>query len=96
VIEPDDVTVELRLVAKPDSKLKAFADVTVNLGEVGEFTTFGWSVLGDPIRVVPPARKGEQRFFDVVAMTGKLKTIVYTLIGNAYKAELRKRSEVSK
>lgn len=28
----DSVTVELRLSAKPDSKVKAFADVTIPLG----------------------------------------------------------------
>jgi hypothetical protein len=34
---------------------------------------------------VPPARKGKQQYFDTVLLSGKVKTLVYTLIGMAYK-----------
>jgi hypothetical protein len=84
MVSEQDITIELRL-AKPDAKLKAFADVTLTLGESGTMTIAGFSVIGDPPRVVPPARKGEQRYFEVVLLTGKLKTLVYTLIGVAYR-----------
>jgi hypothetical protein len=67
--------------------------VTVSLDESGEFAMFGWSVIGDPPRVVPPARKGDKRFFDVLTLSGKLKTLVYTLIGMAYKAALEKTAK---
>ncbi|MGD0443161.1 MAG: hypothetical protein ABSA39_04410 [Edaphobacter sp.] len=83
----EDITVELRL-AKPDSNVRAFADVTLSLGENGSVSMFGFSVLGDPPRVVPPARKGDKRFFDIVLLNGKVKTLVYTKIGMSYKAAL--------
>lgn len=90
MIQASDVTVELRLVNKADSQLRAFADVTVSLAESGEFTMFSWSVIGDPPRVVPPARKGDKRYFDVLTLSGKLKTLIYTAILTAYKAALEK------
>lgn len=93
MIQASDVTVELRLAAKADSQLRAFADVTVSLAESGELTMFGWSVVGDPPRVVPPARKGDKRFFDALTLSGKVKTLVYTLIGMAYKAALEKKAK---
>ena len=37
----ESVTVELRLSTKPDSKVKAFADVTIPLGDDGTITVLG-------------------------------------------------------
>jgi len=79
-MNPDSITVELRLAAKSNPKLKAFADVTLALGELGLLKLCGFSVMqmvdGDPPRIVPPARKGEQRYFDVVLLIGKIRKIV--------------------
>ncbi len=95
MIEAKDVTVELRFSNKP-GRLKAFADVTVALGDAGEFIMFGWSVMGDPIQVVPPARQGKSKYFDIVLLSGKLKTIVYTKIGLTYNEALKNaRKEVA-
>jgi len=88
MITAEDVTIDLRL-AKADSKVKAFADVTLALGESGNISMTGFSVIGAGPRVVPPARKGDQRYFDVVLLTGAVKTLVYNLIGTAYRNALK-------
>jgi DNA-binding cell septation regulator SpoVG len=74
-----NVSVELRLSAKTDSKVKAFADVTIPLGTDGLVKVSGFSVIqrgSDQPRIVPPARKGEFRYFDTVALIGKIRSIV--------------------
>jgi DNA-binding cell septation regulator SpoVG len=74
-----DISVELRLSTKTDTKVKAFADVTIPLGSDGLVKVSGFSVIqrnSDPPRVVPPARKGEFRYFDTVALIGKIRSIV--------------------
>jgi len=84
MLQAEDITVELRL-AKPGEATRAFADVTLALGESGTISVFGFSLIGEPPRVVPPARKGKQQYFDSVLLSGKVKTLVYTLIGMAYR-----------
>jgi hypothetical protein len=84
MLQAEDITVEVRL-AKPGGTTRAFADVTFALGESGTMSVYGFSLIGEPPRVVPPARKGKQQYFDTVLLSGKLKTLVYTLIGMAYK-----------
>ena len=88
----EDITIELRL-NKPESKVKAFADVTLTLKDWGTLTLYGFSVIGDPPRVLPPARQKDQRFYEFLALTGKLKSLVYTQIGMAYKAALEKAAK---
>jgi DNA-binding cell septation regulator SpoVG len=77
----DAITVELRLAANPNSpKVKAFADVTLPLDDLGILKLCGFSVVhgAENIlpRVVPPARKGEQRYFDIVFLIGKIRQVV--------------------
>jgi hypothetical protein len=84
MLQAEDITVEVRL-AKPNGTVKAFADLTLALGECGTISLYGFSVIGAPPRVVPPARRGKQQYFDTVLLSGKVKTLVYTLIGMAYK-----------
>lgn len=92
MITSDDITIELRS-APPNGKTKAFADVTLSLGECGVISISGFSLVGSGPRVVPPARKGDQRYFDVVLLTGKVKTLVYTLIGMEYRSALEKSAK---
>jgi DNA-binding cell septation regulator SpoVG len=75
----DSVTVELRMSAKTESNVKAFADVTISLGDDGIVALLGCSVLeidGRPQRILMPARKGKQTWFDIVELTGKIRSIV--------------------
>jgi hypothetical protein len=63
------ITVELRRVDDGDSALKAYADVTIALVRDGLIRINGFSVLhpaNKPPWVSPPARKGKQRYFDIV------------------------------
>jgi DNA-binding cell septation regulator SpoVG len=73
-----NISVEVRLSAKTDSKVKAFADVTIPLGSDGLVKISGFSVIQRDLelRVVPPARKGEFRYFDTVALIGKIRSHV--------------------
>jgi hypothetical protein len=74
-----NIAVDLRLSGKADSKVKAFADVTIPLGSDGLVKISGFSVIqtdSEPPRVVPPARKGQFRYFDTVALIGQIRHIV--------------------
>jgi len=94
-MKSDSVTVDLRLSGKPDSKVKAFADVTVPLGDDGTITMLGFSVLesdGRPARVLAPARKGKQTWFNIVELTGRVRSLVEEAVLKEYerhKSELR-------
>ena len=86
-MKSDSVTVELRLSAKADSKVKAFADVTIPLGDDGTVTVLGFSVLdggGHPARVMAPARKGQESWFDTVQLTGRILQLVDTAVLDQY------------
>jgi hypothetical protein len=76
----EDIAVEARLSPPGKSdKIKAFADVTIPLGAEGVIKISGCSVIqsnGDAPRVVPPARKGNSRYFDVIALIGKIRSLV--------------------
>lgn len=94
-MKSDSVTVDLRLSGKPDSKVKAFADVTVPLGDDGTITMLGFSVLesdGRPARMLAPARKGKQTWFNIVERTGRVRSLVEEAVLKEYerhKSELR-------
>lgn len=78
-MKTESLTIALRLSGKPDSKVKAFADVTIPLGDEGTITVLGFSVLdgdGRPPRVMSPARKGKQAWFDIVQLSGKIQPLV--------------------
>lgn len=82
-----NLTVDLRLSSKPDSKVKAFADVTIPLGSEGLVKISGFSVIqsdSEPPRVVPPARKGQFRYFDTVALIGQIRRIVDEAVSAEY------------
>ena|SRR5207245_4540149 len=95
-MKADSVTVELRLSAKADSKVKAYADVTIPLGDDGTITALGYSILdhGDrPARVMAPARKGKQAWFDTVQLSGRIRSLVENAVLSEYE---RKRQRISR
>jgi DNA-binding cell septation regulator SpoVG len=80
-----DITVDLRLNgAKGDAgKVKAYADVTISLGADGVVKISGFSIFvgdGGKLRVAPPARKGERRYFDVVTLMGRIHSLVESAV----------------
>jgi DNA-binding cell septation regulator SpoVG len=87
-----DITVELRLSTKPDAKVRAFADVTITLGDDGTVTVLGYSVLdsdGRPPRVMAPARKGQKTWFDTVQLTGRIRQAVETTVLDEYQRKAK-------
>ena len=91
-MNPESITVELRLANGSSPKVKAFADVTLPLGELGLLKLCGFSVVqgaeNTPPRVVPPARKGEQRYFDIVLLIGKIRKVVDDAVLAEYTKQL--------
>ena len=83
----EDITVELRL-EKLGNAWKGFADVTLSFGDDGILTVCGFSISGNPPRIVPPARKGTHRWFEVVLIHGKVKALIWTRIGMEYQSAL--------
>jgi DNA-binding cell septation regulator SpoVG len=91
-MKPDSVTVDLRLSTKTDSKVKAFADITIPLGDEGTVTLLGFSVLhGDARapRVMSPARKGQNKWFDIVELTGRIRQTVEAAVLAEYKRQTK-------
>jgi DNA-binding cell septation regulator SpoVG len=81
------ISAEVRLSTKTDSKVRAFADVTIPIGNDGVIRISGFSVIqtdSQPARVVPPARKGEFRYFDTVALIGKIRSLVDEAVMTEY------------
>jgi DNA-binding cell septation regulator SpoVG len=86
-----NISVEMRLSTKTDSKVKAFADVTIPLGGDGLVKVSGFSVIqrdSEPVRVVPPARKGEFRYFDTVALIGRIRSLVDEAVTAEYERQI--------
>jgi hypothetical protein len=93
-MKADSIAVDLRLSTKSGSKVKAFADVTIPLGDDGTVTVLGFSVLdsdGRPARVMAPARKGKTAWFNTVELTGRVRGFVEDAILKEYE---RNRSEL--
>jgi len=82
-MKSDSISVDLRLSSKDGSKVKAFADVTIPLGDDGTIAILGLSVLvaeGRQPKVMVPARKGKQSWFDVVELSGKIRPMVEEVV----------------
>src|SRR5438552_18543005 len=74
-VKAEDITVEVRLSSKQDSKIKAFADVTIPFGADGVATIFGFSILnsdGRPARVMAHDHHGQKGRLEVGQLTGKV------------------------
>ena len=87
-----DIFADVRIASGPKSKAVAHASATLALGEDGQLTIDGFSVLqnGTGFWVAPPARKGEKKYFPVVALTGKVRADVERAILAEFE---RQRSE---
>ena len=73
-----DLHADVRLIPNPKSKVLAHASVTLAFGADGQLVVDGFSVIekqGD-FWVAPPARKGENRYFPVVTLAGKIRADV--------------------
>jgi hypothetical protein len=89
-MKEDSIVVVLRLSTKPDSRTKAFADVTIPLGDDGTLTISGCSVLemdNRPPRVMMPARKGLKTWFNIVVLTGKIFAMVEAVVLAEYEKQ---------
>lgn len=79
-MQTEDISVDVRLAGLTQSeKTKAFADVTIPLGADGVIKISGFSVIQSPggsPRVAPPARKGKFRYFETIALIGKIRNMV--------------------
>ena len=94
-MKAESIAIELRLSAKPDSKVKAFADVTIPLGDEGTITVLGFTILdsdGRPPRLMTPARKGKEAWFDIVRLSGRIQSLVEA----AVLAEYERKTKTSK
>lgn len=69
---------DVRLIPNPKSKVQGHASVTFALGTDGQLVVDGFSVIEKEgaFWVAPPARKGDSRYFPVVALTGKVRADV--------------------
>lgn len=91
-MKSEDISIEMRLANGESSKVKAFADVTLPLGADGLIKLSGFSVVqsdGKPLRAVPPARKGNQRYFEVVSLIGKIRPVVDAAILAEYERQTK-------
>lgn len=89
----DSISVDLRLSSKDASKVKAFADVTIPLGDDGTITILGLSVLvveGRQPKVMVPARKGKQAWFDMVELSGKIRSMVEEVVLAEFTRQIKK------
>jgi len=94
MMKTEDITVELKLVEL--GKVKAFADVTIPLGADGVLKVSGFQIIQadeQPVRVVPPARKGKYRYFDTISLTGKIRPLVDEAVLREYE---RQKNEFQK
>jgi DNA-binding cell septation regulator SpoVG len=91
-MKAESISVDLRLSTKPDSKVKAYADVTIPLGEDGTITVLGFSILesdGRPARAMSPARKGKQTWFDTVQLSGRIRSLVEAAVLAEYERKTK-------
>ena len=85
--EPHQVLVELRPATDGDSAAKAYADVTIAFTPDSWIKISGFTVLqsaNKPLWVAPPARKGKQRYFDIVALSGRIRQAVDEAVKTEY------------
>ena len=85
------IAVEVRLNQRSESKLKAYADVTIS-GLEGSIAIEGFAVFqsnGDAPSVGPPARKGDKKYFPVVTLNGGIRRRVESAILAEYNNQIK-------
>ncbi|HEV2177316.1 MAG TPA: hypothetical protein VGW33_08960 [Terriglobia bacterium] len=89
-----EISVSLNLAKKSGNLVAAVADATLDLADAGSIKMCGFRVMlpdGKPPWVAPPARKGDQTWFDVVHLKGAVKKRVDAAVLQKYD-ELTKAS----
>lgn len=91
----ESVLVEMKLLDFEAGKVRAFATLTINLGEGGLFRISGFSVghpEGREPYVLWPSRKSkdEKRFFDVVWACGQVRELTEARILDEYEKRRKK------
>lgn len=85
----EDISVSVRIVDKSDSKVKAHADVGLAIDGFLEISGFAVIQSEGGLRVVPPSRKGKDRYFDMVAIRGKIKGVIEEAVLGEYRRVLK-------
>jgi DNA-binding cell septation regulator SpoVG len=81
------IVVEIRRTTDSDKAVKARADVTLAFGTEGFLKLNGFAVVqgkDGAIWIAPPSRKGGDRYFDIVTLSGPIKQRVETAIKDEY------------
>lgn len=89
------ITADVRLQKGSLRKAQAFADVIISFRRCGSITIHGFSVVqedGKPPVVLPPARKGEHRYFAVLSLSGEIRRSVEQVVLDEYE-HLREHSD---
>lgn len=90
-----EIAVKVRMATKPESKIAAYADVTLSFRE-GSVQLKSFSIFkpnGKPAWVAAPATKGEKHFFPYIVLTGDIQDQVKTAILTEYE-KLQKQATV--
>jgi len=85
------ISVDVRLSSKEGSLVKAFGDVTVTLADEGMISILGCSILhaqGKAPRVMFPARKGKQAWFDIVQISWRIRGSIECAVLAEYERQL--------
>jgi DNA-binding cell septation regulator SpoVG len=97
IMNVEEISVAIHLVDKPGSNLKARADVVLPVD--GVIDLIGFSIIesrSGTLFVGMPSRPGSQgRYFDSVALRGKIKTLIEQAILAEYGRAVRTDNTVS-
>jgi hypothetical protein len=90
-----EIAVDLRLIEKNGSKLRAYADVTITLGQHGVIKISGFPVFvadDGKISVGIIRNKGQKKSFDVVVPMGQIRTLIEAAVTAEYERRAGKPS----
>lgn len=89
------INVELRLNDPPSGNAVAFADVILSFHARGSVRLAGFSVFtasSGALRVASPARKGTQRYFDIVTLQGAIRREIERAVLDEYQRQCAEAS----
>lgn len=87
---PPTVWYELRRLDASSGKVVAYADVILSLDARGSVRLSGFSVFtasSGALRVASPARKGTQRYFDIVTLHGPIRQQIERAVLDEYQRQ---------